>query len=196
MINQIFKLPFTRKLKLNESVDRNKISEEIKQISSDIERLEESNQSLNSMVNDLQFKISKNKKESERLFKKAEEQKNILLDLRTTENSILNEINFLEEEKKSFEEKYNIFLEGLDKNILKLDKSSKEIDFIKGETGLLIEKMSSLEEKVPEKNYDVENINDTIFGTVKSLKDIYGKMLNLEKKVKINYYKQKKQIEG
>ncbi|MBF0226369.1 MAG: hypothetical protein HQK76_13020 [Desulfobacterales bacterium] len=196
MINKIFRSPFTRKLKLNQSVDRNKLNEEIKQIKSDIEKFEESNQSLKNMVNDLQFQISKKKKESERLFKKAEEQKNILLDLRTTENSLLNEINFIEEEKKNSEEIYKNFLEGLDKNILGLEKSSKDINFIKGETGLLIDKMSSLEEKVPEKNYDMENINDTIFGTVKSLKDIYGKMLNLEKKVKINYYKQKKHVEG
>ncbi|MBF0119425.1 MAG: hypothetical protein HQK79_11360 [Desulfobacterales bacterium] len=155
-------------------------------------KLEESNSSMANKIKNLQNFISERKIKSQKVFGKSDELRKKLAIVQTHEKSLLNELTFLESEKEKLNEKYNKVASDLEANILLLGSSMNDIGFIKGETSSLIERMNMLKSKAPGKSSDLEMIDEIIGQAIVSLKDLYDRMQGIEKNVKINYYKNKK----
>jgi hypothetical protein len=52
--------------------------------------------------------------------------------------------------------------------------------------------MSILENQIPSKNVDIENLDGIVSGTIRALESLYERMRIIEINVKKNYYKNKK----
>lgn len=174
-------------------IDRENLTREKEKLISDVERLEEENNLMARSVRDFRLQLSEKRKRSHMLLNRSDSLKKKLVKLLGRERSLQNEIQFYESEKAKLSDRFLKASEGLRTKISGLDSIVKDIDFMKGETGALIGKMGMLEREVPVKVSDVNNLNEKIVGALKVLKDLYSRMQSVEKKVKIDYYKNKKQ---
>ena len=169
---------------------------EMDRINSEIKMLEESNHFMANTIKNLQTQLAHKKNQSQKEFKQSDSLKMKLVRIQTLEQSLLNELEFFESEKLRSEECLNSVTQGLEANISALDSSVKDIGFMKGETGVLIEKMSMLEKEIPEKNIDMENLDGIVSGTIRALESLYERMRLIETNVKKNYYTNKKNYRG
>jgi chromosome segregation ATPase len=172
------------------------IALEMDRISSEIKMLEESNHFMANTIKDLQVRLAHKKNQCQKEFKQSDSLKMKLVRIQTSEQSLLNELEFFESEKLRSEECLNSVTQSLEANISALDSSVKDIGFMKGETGVLIEKMSMLEKEIPEKNIDMENLDGIVSGTIRALESLYERMRLIETNVKKNYYTNKKNYRG
>ncbi len=168
------------------------IALEMDRLNSEIKILEESNHFMAGAIKDIQIRLSQQKNQCQRELKLSDATKKKLIRIQTAEQSLLNELEFFESEKIRLEENLNHVSQGLEANISALDSSVKDIGFMKGETGALIEKMSLLEKQIPTKNIDIENLDGIIGGTIRALESLYERMRIIETNVKKNYYKNKR----
>ncbi len=168
------------------------IVQEMDRLNSEIKMLEESNHFMAGSIKDIQLRLSQKKGRCQRDLKLSDTNKKKLIRIQTAEQSLLNELEFFETEKLRLEESLNNVAQSLDANISALDSSVKDIGFMKGETGALIEKMSMLEHQIPAKNIDLENLDGIISGTIRALESLYERMRIIETNVKKNYYKNKR----
>lgn len=173
-------------------IDRESLTREKERLISDVERLEEENHLMSRSVKDFQFQLSEKRRKSQILLKRSDALKKKLVRLLARERGLLNEMQFYESEKAKLSDTYVEVSERLRTKISALESTVKEIDFMKGEMETLISKVGMLESEVPVKVSDVDNLNEKITGAVNVLKDLYGRMQGVERKVKINYYKSKK----
>lgn len=174
-------------------IDRESLTREKKKVVSDVERLEDENHLMARSVRDFQLQLSEKRRQSQMLLNRSDALKKKLTRLLAQERSLQNEIQFYELEKAKLSDTHLQVSERLRTNISALDTIVKDIDFMKGEMGTLINKMGMLEREVPVKLSDVDNLDEKITGAIKVLKDLYGRMQGVERKVKTNYYKNKKQ---
>ena len=172
------------------------IALEMDDISSEIKMLEESNHFMANTIKDIQVRLAHKKNQCQKEFKQSDSLKMKLVRIQTLEQSLLNELEFFESEKLRSEECLNSVTRGLEANISALDSSVKDIGFMKGETGVMIEKMSMLEKEIPEKNIDMENLDGIVSGTIRALESLYERMRLIETNVKKNYYTNKKNYRG
>jgi len=173
------------------AVDKNEMLLERERLRTDIEGLENKNHLSSKKLNDLKFRITEKKNEKEKVERETEEQNKELVRLLTQESSMANEIEFYNSEKDEISDIFEKISHNMDSRVHDMEKSIKDIGFIKGETGSLIEKMSTMEKDIPEKNTNIEAIDDSIFGAVKSLKQLYSRMQKIEKQAKVHYYNNK-----
>jgi chromosome segregation ATPase len=174
-------------------IDRESLTREKEKLVSDVERLEDENHLMARSVKDFQLQLSEKRSKSQMLFTRSDALKKKLVGLLARERSLQNEIQFYESEKARLSDTHLQVSERLRTNISALDTIVKDIDFMKGEMGTLINKMGMLEREVPVKVSDVDNVDEKITGALKVLKDLYSRMQGVERKVKTNYYKKKKQ---
>jgi chromosome segregation ATPase len=174
-------------------IDRQSLTREKEKLVSDVERLEDENHLMARSVKDFQLQLSEKRSKSQMLFNRSDALKKKLVRLLARERSLQNEIQFYESEKAKLSDTHLQVSERLRTNISALDTIVKDIDFMKGEMGTLINKMGMLEREVPVKVSDVDNVDEKITGAMKVLKDLYSRMQGVERKVKTNYYKKKKQ---
>ncbi len=178
--------------KRNFPLSKGEIAQEMDRLNAEIKILEESNHLLAGSIKDLHIRLSINKSQCQRDLKLSDTHKKKLVRIQTAEQSLLNELEFFESEKLRLEESLNHVSQGLEVNISALDNSVKDIGFMKGETGALIEKMSLLENQIPAKNVDIENLDGIVSGTIRALESLYERMRIIEINVKKNYYKNKR----
>jgi chromosome segregation ATPase len=174
-------------------IDRQSLTREKEKLVSDVERLEDENHLMARSVKDFQLQLSEKRSKSQMLFNRSDALKKKLVRLLARERSLQNEIQFYESEKAKLSDTHLQVSERLRTNISALDTIVKDIDFMKGEMGTLINKMGMLEREVPVKVSDVDNVDEKITGAMKVLKDLYSRMQGVERKVKTNYYKKKEQ---
>lgn len=174
------------------SMSREEITQEMVRLNAEIARLEESNHILAGSIKEIQIRLSLKKNLCQRELKLSDDHKKKLVRIQTAEQSLLNELEFFESEKLRLEDLLNLASQGLKANISALDNTVKDIGFMKGETGVLIEKMTLLEHQIPEKNVDIENLDGIVAGTIRALESLYERMRIIEINVKKNYYKNKR----
>ena len=51
--------------------------------------------------------------------------------------------------------------------------------------------ISTMEKDIPEKNTNIEGLDDSIFGAIRALKQLYSRMQKIEKQAKVHYYNNK-----
>ena len=155
-----------------------------------LESLEQENKALASQLKDLDFRLLEKKKEANMLSESSDKLKKNLMGFISEENDLLHEIEFLESEKVKLVEIYDGVAERYDTNMSVLEGMIKDIGFMKGEIGALIIKMGMLEEEIPDKFRDADNLDKKITGTfIRALNDLQNRLNAVERKAKVLYYK-------
>jgi len=155
-----------------------------------LESLEQENKALASQLEDLDFRLLEKEKEANMLSESSDELKKGLMGFVSEENDLLHEIEFLESEKAKLIEIYDGVAERYDTNMSVLEGMIKGIGFMKGEIGALIIKMGMLEEEIPDKFRDADNLDKKITGTfIRALNDLQNRLNAVERKAKVLYYK-------
>lgn len=155
-----------------------------------LESLEQENKALASQLKDLDFRLLENKKEANMLSESSDKLKKTLLGFISEKNDLLHEIEFLESEKVKLVEIYDGVAERYDTNMSVLEGMIKDAGFMKGEIGALIIKMGMLEEEIPDKFRDADNLDKKITGTfIRALNDLQNRLNAVERKAKVLYYK-------
>ena len=155
-----------------------------------LESLEQENKALASQLKDLDFRLLEKKKEANVLSESSDKLKKNLMGFISEENDLLHEIEFLESEKVKLVEIYDGVTERYDVNMSVLEGMIKDIGFMKGEIGALIIKMGMLEEEIPDKFRDADNLDKKITGTfIRALNDLQNRLHTVERKAKVLYYK-------
>jgi len=156
----------------------------------EIDRLKQENSLSAVRYKDLSSQLSKKEKQAEELDKSSSGLKETLLRCVCEENNLQHEIEFLETEKTKLANTYNEVSESLDANMAELEDMLKDIGFTKGELGTLKVKLDMLEQEIPEKFRDADNLDRKITGAFfTAIEDLSSRMNAVEKKIKILYYK-------
>jgi len=156
----------------------------------EIESLEQGNKVLAKELRGLEFTLLDKKKEASALLEDSEEQKKSLLDLACKESDLVQEIEFYEPEKRKLDEIYAEFSARYDSNMSVLEGMIKDIGFMKGEIGALIMKMGMLEEEIPDRFRDADNLDKKIKGTfIRALNHLQNRIDVVERNAKVLYYK-------
>lgn len=175
---------------------RDEMQQEKAKLHSAIEALENKNHLSSRRLNDIKFGITEKRREKQRTEQTSEGQNRELLKLLTEESSLTNEIEFYNSEKEEISELLDKITAKMELSIRAVEKSVKDIGFIKGETGALIERIGVLESDIPEKSAHVEGIDDSIYGAMKALRELYTRMHSMEKSAKAHYYNIKGESRG
>jgi len=175
------------------ALDSSSLLKEKERLAAEIGRLEDANHSLAQQVKDFRSRVSEKRKTFRMLSQKSEALKQKLVRALTRERNLLNEIDFFKSEKSELDELYRDVAQSLDANITSLDRTFKNIVFVRGELKAVIDKMNMLEQKVPFKFRDVDNLDKQVTGTVKALQSLFDRMQNIEMNLNISYYKNKKE---
>jgi len=145
---------------------------------------------LANQLENLNLRISEKRKEANMRSESSDELKKSLMDFISEENDLLHEMEFLESEKVKLVEIYDGVAERYDANMSVLEGMIKDIGFMKGEIGALIIKMGMLEEEIPDKFRDADNLDNKITGTfIRALNDLQNRLNAVERKAKVLYYK-------
>ncbi|ETR64730.1 MAG: hypothetical protein OMM_15417 [Candidatus Magnetoglobus multicellularis str. Araruama] len=109
-------------------------------------------------------------------------------------NDLENSILFLTSEKQQLTREYQSVKSSLDNNLLAIDSMLKDLGFIKGEIATLIDQVSMLEEELPVRIRDADNLEDKISRScANAITRLYQDMKAIENKAKVSYYKSYKE---
>jgi chromosome segregation ATPase len=180
-----------RKLAENKDSLRNyreKLQAEKKELAEETERLEQENYSLLGQVKDLEMQHLEKSSTMQKLNSQLHASKKKLVKPLTEESGYLSEIKFLESEKASLFERHDEASETLNNNMAALGSTIMEIEFIKGEIGILMNKIGMIEDEIPEIFGEIDDLDEKITWASKTLTDLYNRMKTVEKDAKILYY--------
>ena len=162
-------------------------------LSGEVESLEKDNKALTGELSDLELTLVKKKRTAKALLENSEEQKKSLLALVAEENDLVQEIEFYESEKNKMDEIYAGVSAKYENNMKILEDMIKNVGFLKGEIGALVLQMGMLEEEIPERYRDADNLDKKIKGTfIKALNDLQNRVEVVEKKARVLYYQKEK----
>jgi chromosome segregation ATPase len=180
-----------RKLAENKDSLRNyreKLLAEKKELAEETERLEQENYSLLGQVKDLEMQHLEKSSTMQKLNSQLHASKKKLVKPLTEESGYLSEIKFLESEKEKHFEIHDETAETLNNNMAALGSTIMEIEFIKGEIGILMNKIGMIEDEIPEIFGEIDDLDEKITWASKTLTDLYNRMKTVEKDAKILYY--------
>ncbi|MBF0102181.1 MAG: hypothetical protein HQK77_14860 [Desulfobacterales bacterium] len=157
---------------------------------SEIDHFAQERQALLKQIQELNLALTQKKRESQNQTEQVEHLKRMIMAYVSEENNIQFERQFLESEKKGLEKSYGEILKRLEVNRLILEDTISDIHFLKSEIGTLKEKMILLEQEIPARFQEADNLGQKVTGTlVNSINDLYNKISVVEKKIKVLYYK-------
>ena len=162
-------------------------------LTGEVESLEKENKALTGKLSDLELTLVKKKRTAKTLLEKSEEQKESLLALVAEENDLVQEIEFFASEKNKMDKIYADISAKYEDNMEILEGMIKNVGFLKGEIGALVLQMGMLEEEIPERYRDADNLDKKIKGTfIKALNDLQNRVDVVERKAKVLYYQKEK----
>jgi len=162
-------------------------------LTGEVESLEKENKALAGKLSDLELTLVKKKRDAKTLLASLEEQKERLLALVAEENDLVREIEFYASEKNKMDEIYADVSAKYEDNMKSLEGMLKNVGFLKGEIGALVLQMGMLEEEIPERYRDADNLDKKIKGTfIKALNDLQNRVDIVERKAKVLYYQKEK----
>ena len=162
-------------------------------LTGEVESLKKENKALTGKLSDLEFTLVKKKREAKTLLESSEEQKKRLLAWVAEKNDLVQEIEFYASEKNKMDEIYADVSAKYKDNMKSLEDMIKNVGFLKGEIGALVLQMGMLEEEIPERYRDADNLDKKIKGTfIKALNDLQNRVDVVERKAKVLYYQKEK----
>ena len=174
---------------MNES---NSVKEDVDLVR-EVESLKNENKALTGKITDLELTLVKKKREAKTLLENSEKQKESLLELVSEENDLVQEIEFYASEMNKMDKIYADVSAKYEDNMGILEGTIKNVGFLKGEIGALVLQMGMLEEEIPERYRDADNLDKKIKGTfIKALNDLQNRVDVVERKAKVLYYQKEK----
>ena len=174
---------------MNES---NSVKEDVDLVR-EVESLKNENKALTGKITDLELTLVKKKREAKTLLENSEKQKESLLEWVSEENDLVQEIEFYASEMNKMDKIYADVSAKYEDNMRILEGMIKNVGFLKGEIGALVLQMGMLEEEIPERYRDADNLDKKIKGTfVRALNDLQNRVDVVEKKAKVLYYQKEK----
>ena len=174
---------------MNES---NSVKEDVDLVR-EVESLKNENKALTGKITDLELTLVKKKRAAKTLLESSEEQRESLLALVSEENDLVQEIEFYAVEMNKMDKIYADVSAKYEDNMSSLEGMIKNVGFLKGEIGALVLQMGMLEEEIPERYRDADNLDKKIKGTfVRALNDLQNRVDVVEKKAKVLYYQKEK----
>jgi len=174
---------------MNES---NSVKEDVDLVR-EVESLKNENKALTGKITDLELTLVKKKREAKTLLENSEKQKESLLEWVSEENDLVQEIEFYASEMNKMDKIYADVSAKYEDNMGILEGMIKNVGFLKGEIGALVLQMGMLEEEIPERYRDADNLDKKIKGTfVRALNDLQNRVDVVEKKAKVLYYQKEK----
>ena len=162
-------------------------------LTGEVESLEKENKALTGKLSDLELTLVKKKRTAKTLLEKSEKQKESLPALVAEENDLVQEIEFFASEKNKMDKIYADVSAKYEDNMEILEGMIKNVGFLKGEIGALVLQMGMLEEEIPERYRDADNLDKKIKGTfIKALNDLQNRVDVVERKAKVLYYQKEK----
>jgi len=159
----------------------------------EVEGLNNENKALSWKLTDLELTLVKKKRAAKTLLESSEEQKKRLPALVAEENDLVREIEFYACEMNKMDKIYADVSTKYEDNMRSLEGMIKNVGFLKGEIGALVLQMGMLEEEIPERYRDADNLDKKIKGTfVRALNDLQNRVGVVEKKAKVLYYQKEK----
>jgi len=159
----------------------------------EVESLKNENKALTGKISDLELTLVKKKRAAKTLLENSDEQKESLLELVSEENDLVQEIEFYTSEMNKMDKIYADVSAKYEDNMGILEGMIKNVGFLKGEIGALVLQMGMLEEEIPERYRDADNLDKKIKGTfVRALNDLQNRVDVVEKKAKVLYYQKEK----
>jgi len=155
-----------------------------------LESLDRENKELSNQIKGLESGLFEKKKETDMLAENSDILKKSLMEFISEENSLLHEIDFLDSEKLKLLESYDEVSEKYEINMSVLENLIKDVEFMKGEIGTLLIKTNMLEEEIPDKFRDAENLDKKIKSTfIRAITDLKNRIDTVERQAKVLYYK-------
>ena len=155
-----------------------------------LESLDRENKELSNQIKGLESGLFEKKKETDMLAENSDILKKSLMEFISEENSLLHEIDFLDSEKLKLLESYDEVSEKYEINMSVLENLIKDVEFMKGEIGTLLIKTKMLEEEIPDKFRDAENLDKKIKSTfIRAITDLKNRIDTVERQAKVLYYK-------
>ena len=170
------------------TLDKENLVAERKRCASEVENLEQENNTAARRVVDLQRELVQKRASAKNVFDRSDQLKKQLVGLLAKKRGFLNEIEYYETEKASLSEAYLQVSESLSNKVSTLNSTLKNLDFMKGEVRALMRKTAMLEDVIPVKKRDRGNLDEKIERTLNSLNEFYDRMRRVEKTIKENYY--------
>ena len=159
----------------------------------EVESLKNENKALTGKITDLELTLVKKKREAKTLLEISEKQRESLLEWVSEENDLVQEIEFYASEMNKMDKIYADVSAKYEDNMGILEGMIKNVGFLKGEIGALVLQMGMLEEEIPERYRDADNLDKKIKGTfVRALNDLQNRVDVVEKKAKVLYYQKEK----
>jgi chromosome segregation ATPase len=165
------------------------LREERERLEADTERLENENHSLARQLKELQLQLFEKRTAAQKLFQRSDHAKKKLVQCLSRENNLLHEIRFLESEREKHGKTQRQVASRVEANMGSIAALLRDIEFLKGEVGALLEKTGMLEQDAPLRCRDIENLDEKIAGSLQALIDLYQRMQAVEKNVKSIYYR-------
>ncbi|MBF0508643.1 MAG: hypothetical protein HQK57_06925 [Deltaproteobacteria bacterium] len=170
------------------------IQAEKQRLRAEVDKLEGENHSLTRRVKDLDTQLFELKQQAQLSYTRSDELKNKLTEVLALERGLADEIRFFESEKAALSQEYLVISNQVGANMVVLDQTAKDIDFLNGEVEATITKMDMTKDEVMDIYSDVDHLDEKITGMIASLKELSRRMQRMEKNIKIVYYQMKKNV--
>jgi chromosome segregation ATPase len=163
-------------------------------LTNEIERTTAANTLLEQKIAALETAITQKKSNKQNLIQKLDQCRLESAEPVSERKDIENNIQFLKTEKSRLTHEYQSIKSSLDKNLHAIDTMLKDLGFIKGEIATLIDQVSILEEELPVRIRDADNLDDKITrSTANAITSLYKDMKEIENRAKMSYYKKFKE---
>jgi uncharacterized protein YoxC len=163
-------------------------------LTKEIERTTSANTLLMQKIETLEASINQKKATQKELIAQNNQCRQESAEPASERKYLENNISFLKSEKNRLTQDYQSIKISLDKNLQAIDTMLKDLGFIKGEIATLIDQVTILEEELPVRIRDADNLEDKITrSTANAITSLYQDMKEIENKAKMSYYKKFKE---
>jgi chromosome segregation ATPase len=160
----------------------------------EIERTTAANTLLTQKIETLEATITQKKLNKQNLIQQLNQCKLETAEPASESKDLEYNIQFLKTEKTRLTKEYQLLKSNLDKNLQTIDSMLKDLGFIKGEIATLIDQVTILEEELPVRIRDADNLDDKITrSTANAITSLYKDMKEIENRAKMSYYKKLKE---
>jgi len=164
--------------------------EKKEKLTKEIERTTAANTLLTQKIETLEATISQKKSNKQNLIQQLNQCKRESAEPVSERKYLDHNIQFLKTEKTRLTQEYQSLKSNLDKNLHTIDSMLKDLGFIKGEIATLIDQVTILEEELPVRIRDADNLDDKITrSTANAVTTLYKDMKEIEHRAKMSYYK-------
>ncbi|MBV6340742.1 hypothetical protein [Candidatus Magnetobacterium casense] len=166
-----------------------KTETELELVKKQVKSLEDKNDLLTKDAKVLELQLLDKRMELKKLLRQANEVRGKQLKPMIDENSLVFDTDFLQAEVTRLGEAYDSVSEQLNEEIFVLGNIIMDIEFMKGEMNIYKEKINSVQGDIPRRTISLAGLEDKLIQTHKGMKNLLDRMKEINKNVKVEFYK-------